>query len=305
MFHGKKRQRNDATPYGNAPVSIPHRFEVQPHRQTPAAPSNAFTLVELLVVIAIIAILAALLLAGLSRSKMQAQSILCLANEKQLQLAWNSYNNDNRGRLAPNVFSDPANAGAGAYGWVFGTDFGSVADPQMVRSIQTGLLYPYIGSRNVYQCPSSDYQPVIGFTTGKGTPVRANYVSARNYSMSGQMNGELGYDNWAIPNVAEADIKHPPPSLAFVFIHPADFSLAPYFTLQVIQLVWDAAPTTVHMSGDNLSFADGHCEHWIWLERNTQKMAQSGAGGEVGPTDKDFARVAGAYSTPLTGRGEY
>jgi prepilin-type N-terminal cleavage/methylation domain-containing protein/prepilin-type processing-associated H-X9-DG protein len=59
----------------------------------------AFTLVELLVVIAIIAILAALLLPVLSRSKIAAQGAQCTNNHRQLVLAWSMSAHDNNDRL--------------------------------------------------------------------------------------------------------------------------------------------------------------------------------------------------------------
>jgi prepilin-type N-terminal cleavage/methylation domain-containing protein len=56
---------------------------------------TAFTLIELLVVIAIIAILAALLLPALARAKQKGQQAVCLANLKQIGLAFEMYLNDN------------------------------------------------------------------------------------------------------------------------------------------------------------------------------------------------------------------
>lgn len=55
---------------------------------------SRFTLIELLVVITIIAILAAMLLPSLHRSKAQAQQAECMAQQKQLGLAFEFYTSD-------------------------------------------------------------------------------------------------------------------------------------------------------------------------------------------------------------------
>jgi len=79
-----------------------------------------FTLIELLVVIAIIAILAALLLPSLGRSKQKAQGIYCMNNTKQMMLAWTLYATDNADKIVYNRDGTDVGQTKGDEAWVTG-----------------------------------------------------------------------------------------------------------------------------------------------------------------------------------------
>jgi prepilin-type N-terminal cleavage/methylation domain-containing protein/prepilin-type processing-associated H-X9-DG protein len=220
----------------------------------------AFTLIELLVVIAIIAILAALLLPVISRTKMTAQSIACMNNLKQLEDCCHLYSADYDDCLPPNQ----------AGGFV--TEASSTNSPSIINNISSwcpgiapldtttsnlerGVLYRYNKSPAIYHCPADQ-------STVEGHP---DLARTRSYCMN------IGANCPDIPNSFQkfTDIRQPPPSEFFVLIdtHELDiwdatfgiFSSDSYWSDY-----WLDLPADRHRQGANLSFADGHVEHWPW-----------------------------------------
>jgi prepilin-type processing-associated H-X9-DG protein/prepilin-type N-terminal cleavage/methylation domain-containing protein len=224
---------------------------------------SAFTLMELLVVVLIIGVLTALLSAAFNKTKGRTHKVSCLSNMRQLQIAWQFYVDDNDDLLPLNR-SVPGPLSEATFGrrntsnsWVVGNP----KEDLTTANISSGTLFQYVKSVGIYRCPA-DRSTVIG---------RKNSLRTRSYSMSAYLNG----DNEGIDSrvkTKSSELFNPSPDNIYVFVEEHEsspwagaFHVVPKESLTVASTSWSSTPSDRHNGGGNISFVDGHVEHWKWL----------------------------------------
>ena len=216
--------------------------------------SAAFTLIELLVVIAIIALLAALLLPGLSRAKAAGQSASCKSNLHQLGVALKLYTDDYQKFPACAAISS-------ARGQVF--------------ALWDGALLPLVANnRSVFNCPANPGAPA--WTNNQSQPRRNssygyNMAGSGRYPNSAVSLGLDGGFNAGTPHfLPESQVHVPSEMLAVADCKPKqggeDQDLDDLFP---VNLLAELAPR--HNNGENAVFCDGHVEYAknsVWLQKS-------------------------------------
>ena len=236
---------------------------------------DAFTLIELLVVIAIIAILAAMLLPALARSKQQAQGIQCMSNTKQLLLAWTLYASDNQDVLANNIPGDASSTG----GWVYGImswEYGNIDNTNWVKMME-GQIGPYAKNPGIYHCPA-DQSVAPGLNGPRVRSVSMCFCVGNNGT-----NGARGIANQTYPDewpnfFVMSDFKIPSMSWVFDDEHPDSindgFMCPPsgdddFYGPGGANPEWGDMAASYHAGAAGFSFADGHSEIHKWLDPTT------------------------------------
>jgi prepilin-type N-terminal cleavage/methylation domain-containing protein len=237
---------------------------------------SGFTLIELLVVVAIIAILASLLLPALSRAKAQSQTVYCLNNNRELDLAWLMYAHDNSDHLVPNQNEFGPHNGQAPGSWICGfmdwtgTDTDNTNTDLLLNPTNAVLAQYFVAQRNIYLCPSDYY--VAAAQVSKGWARRVRSV-AMNYFMGPGTAGrpdKSGGD--AAFYVRLSDMRKCPPARAFVFADEQGDTLNDaviYISLLESDGGWEDLPASYHNHAGCFAFADGHSEIHKWLNSGT------------------------------------
>lgn len=219
-----------------------------------------FTLIELLVVVAIIAILIAILMPALGRSRAQAQKIACASNLRQLGILLFMYTSENQNTLPPaNGLND---RGLNAFWPQFLTS--DTDDGSSVVNIRYSDVWGYSGTTAARRTPFWCLLDPRTTTTAMGQPVSVNpddgkgvsYMAPRgriNVSVGG-MGTVLGHKMTELVVPTEAAMLIEAWTASGATLTCDEINESSYQTNTVIAFRFR------HLDQANVVFADGHVD---------------------------------------------
>jgi prepilin-type processing-associated H-X9-DG protein len=234
----------------------------------------AFTLVELITIMAVLALLSAMLLPALARTRTNGGQMQCRNNSKQLAAGWAMYATENNGRLVsayPNYAGFTATwcAGNAASSGSAGVNTYGGADP---AGITNGLLWAYIREISAYRCTSDLRIATTGAVEFIGQPILRSvsmnsFMAGTSFGVSPTYSPFSPQRNPLTPVLLHQDeIRKPAQTWVIteedpMSINDGMFTMDMGGTRGFIDF-----PSRLHNNGYVINFADGHVENIRLIE---------------------------------------
>lgn len=227
----------------------------------------------------------------------RARRAVCLANLGQLTQAWLNYAVDHNGKIV--------NGDAGYYRssgdlnedpWVgrcWASDFmagGQLPEDLQADEIRKGAMWSNTQDLRLYRCPSGHAGQMLSYgavSAMNGRHPTGTFIRGGSYVNDTGV--RIDHTVLWLKNLDE--IIDPDPAERVVFIDQG-FAIPGSFAVHYTQEQWWDGPPGRHGDGTNVSFADGHVEHWQWQGEETIEAAR-----QQGPS------LAGNFLRPMTQQG--
>jgi prepilin-type N-terminal cleavage/methylation domain-containing protein/prepilin-type processing-associated H-X9-DG protein len=245
------------------------------------ARSRGFTLIELLVVIAIIAILAAMLLPALSKSKTKAQGIYCMNNHRQLMFAWRMYADDSNDQLLYAFGGTTPTNNLTPHTWVQGH---MRNDPLSTIYLDVSPLVKYLGrGYTVWKCPGDRTPQVRSMSMN-------HLVGGDGFSVANNYYGIWPHEAFMVFRKL-SQMKAPAMTWVILDERPQTINdaffvtdMANYDNGRAMQII--DHPGIQHNNAAGFSFADGHAEIKKW--RDAPFLTPNPTGRVQAPNSQDL-----------------
>jgi prepilin-type processing-associated H-X9-DG protein len=271
--------------------------------------NKGLTRVDAIITVACVALVlaqaAVLNAGGRERSKKE----VCLANLRALAAAWQTYSNDNSGKIPVGdvgySWTFPASSGGPQLAWVEWphhiphpmpptsttngingpgayTYAGLSGLPNEVwyHAMEEGTMWKYVGDYNIYRCSSAGKDQYVTYSMSQSMNTWCNYNPPQGPAGPGSISRMITNINQIIK-----------PAERFVFLDVGVIKTGAFFVQYdgSGQGKWYDLPPMIHSQGTNFVFADGHTEYRKWIDPHTLQAASgSWGGGTVDYCDCDL-----------------